>query len=187
MASLSSLRYEDRLDEVSNFNPWKERITWILKMNGFWDLVSRDVQVPSNLNLATEHWTKDMKVRCIILDGVRDHIIPHILGKDIKRQMWVTLTGLYQSTNENRKTVLQKKLNIFKMNKSEIVTSYLTRVQWAHHELTTIGETVHDSKLIKVALKECVKQWTTIVDGFLARQQLPDWSRLWDDFTQKKV
>jgi len=34
MASLSYLRYEDRVDRVSNFSPWKEKITMILKMNG---------------------------------------------------------------------------------------------------------------------------------------------------------
>lgn len=78
MASLNSLRYEDRLDGLSNFIPWKEQVTWILKMNDLWDLVSKDVQFPSDRVQATEHKTKDMKVSCIILDGARDQIIPHI-------------------------------------------------------------------------------------------------------------
>lgn len=34
MASFNSLRYEDRSDRVLNFNPWKKKITMVMKMNG---------------------------------------------------------------------------------------------------------------------------------------------------------
>ena len=50
-------------------------------------------------------------------------------NKDTTHKMWTTLTGLYWSTNENRKMVLQVKLNNICMNKYEIETSYLTRIQ----------------------------------------------------------
>lgn len=83
MASLSSLRYEHRLDGAANFSPSQERITMILTMNALWDIVRRDIQV-LDTNLAVEHKLKDMKASCIILDGVRDHIIPHILGKETR-------------------------------------------------------------------------------------------------------
>lgn len=55
----------------------------ILTMNALWDIVRRDIQV-LDTNLAVEHKLKDMKASCIILDGVRDHIIPHILGKETR-------------------------------------------------------------------------------------------------------
>lgn len=70
--------------------------------------------------------------------------------------------------------VLREKLNSIKMNRFDTVTSYLTRVQQACDELASIGETVHDSTLIKVALKGCVKHWSTFVDEIFACQQLPD-------------
>lgn len=123
----------------------------------------------------------------IILDGVRDHIIPHILGKDATCQMWVALIDLYQITSKNKKMVLQEKLNNIRMNRYEIVTSYLKTIQQAHDEILTIGEAVNDSKIVKVAPKGRAKHWTTFVDGILARQQLPDWNWLWDDFIQKEI
>jgi len=106
----------------------------------------------SDLNLAGEHGTKDMKVSYIILDGVRDHIIPHISRKDTGRQMWVDLTDIYQSTNENKKMVLWEKLNNVKMNKYETVTSYLMTVQQDRDELAGVKEIVNDSELVKVFL-----------------------------------
>lgn len=57
----------------------------ILKMNGLWDLISKDMQVLSDPNLATKHKVKAMKASCIILDGLRDHIIPRISREDIGR------------------------------------------------------------------------------------------------------
>lgn len=96
------------------------------------------------------------------------------------------LTGLYQGTNENRKTVLQETLNSIKMSRSEKVTSYLTRIQQACDEFATVGKFVHDSEIVKAALKGCMKKWSTFVAGILAHQ-LPDWSQLWDDFTQKEI
>lgn len=116
-------------------------------MNDLWDFVNIDIQFPLDPNLAVEHNLKDMKVRCIILDGVMNHIIPHISGKDIRCQLWVALIGFYQSTNENMKMVLREKLNIIRMNRSKTVTSYLMRIQHACDELATIGETMTNSEL----------------------------------------
>lgn len=67
----------------------------ILKMNDLWDLVNTNIQVPSNPNFTVKHNLKDMKSRCMILDGVRDHINPHITRKDIECQMWVALTSFH--------------------------------------------------------------------------------------------
>lgn len=51
--------------------------------------------------------------------------------------------------------VLREKLNNIKMSRYETLTSYLTRIQWAHDELAAVRETVNDSELVKVALKGC--------------------------------
>jgi len=34
----------------------------------------------------------------MILDGVKDHVIPHIAKKDTTREMWESLTTLYEGT-----------------------------------------------------------------------------------------
>ena len=43
----------------------------------------------------------DVKARLIILDGVRDALIPHLSGKNIAHEMWVSLQNLFQNKNEN--------------------------------------------------------------------------------------
>ena len=129
------LRMEDRLDGAWNFVPWKARIMLILEENELWDEVVHNTTTVSIVILPTTDATtlttfnkKDIKARRIILDVVKDHVIPHILSKTRAFQMWDALTGLFQSSNENRKMVLRKKLKIIRMVKGEDMLSYLTRI-----------------------------------------------------------
>lgn len=64
------------------------------------------IHIPINPAQTADHKLKDVKVGEIILDGVKDQVIAHIIGKDTQNKMWAALTGLYQSINENKKMVM---------------------------------------------------------------------------------
>ena len=49
-------------------------------------------------------------------------------------------------------------------------------------ELGAVGEVVANSKLLRTALNGVTKQWTVFVEGIVARENLPKWDCLWDDF-----
>ena len=111
----TGLRMEDRLDGAGNFVPWKARIVLILEENELCDEVVHNttavpIVVPPSTNAAalTTFNKKDIKARRIILDAVKDHVIPHISSKTREFQMWDALTSLFQSSNENRKMVLRE-------------------------------------------------------------------------------
>ena len=76
------------------------------------------IVIPPTTNAAAlTAFNKDIKASRIILYVVKDHVIPHILSKTRAFQMWDALTGLFQSSNENRKMVLREKLKSIKMAK----------------------------------------------------------------------
>ena len=119
---------EDRLDGVGNFVPWKAHILLVLEGNELWEEVVRNTIVNPLVILASTDAVafatfnkKDIKARRIILDVVKDHVIPHILGKGCAHEMWSALTDLFQSSNKNRKMVLREKLKSIKMVKGEVV------------------------------------------------------------------
>ena len=128
----TGLRIEDRLDGAGNFSPWKARIVLILQDGEIWHIVNNTytnlVIVPTDVVARTAFNIKDIKAKIILLDAIKDHIIPHISGKDHAHQMCTALTKLYQSSNENQKMVLREKLNSIRMNKGENMTTYLTRI-----------------------------------------------------------
>ena len=93
------LRVEDRSDGATNFSPWKATISLILEENELWDIVHSTtanlVVVPADAVDKVAFMKRDVKARSVILDGVKDHIIPHISAKTHAFQMWTSLTNLY--------------------------------------------------------------------------------------------
>ena len=131
----TGLGLEDRLDGAGSFVPWKARLVLIWEENELWDEVvnnttTNPIVVPASTDsqVLTTFNKKDVKDRMIILDVVKDHVIPHISNKTLLYQMWDALTSLFQSSNGNRKMVLREKLNSIKMDKAKGVISYLTRI-----------------------------------------------------------
>ena len=127
MASIG-LRVEDRLDGGGNWTPWRARIVLLLKEYELWEIVETVAVVPTDPISLAEFKKKNIKAKRIILDSVKDHIIPHVVGRDFTYQMWESLSNLYQSLNQNRKMVFREKLRNTKMARGESVTTYLTRV-----------------------------------------------------------
>ena len=110
----TGLRVEDRLDGAQNFSPWKARIVLILQENELWNIVdsttTNPMTVPTDAAAKIVFDKKDIKAKRILLDAIKDHVIPHISGKSHAHLMWTALNNLYQSSNENRKMVLREKL-----------------------------------------------------------------------------
>ena len=81
----------------------------MLRENELWDEVvnnttTHPIVIPSataNIVATTASKKKDIKSMRIILDVVKDHVIPHISAKDHAHEMWLALTDLFESTNEN--------------------------------------------------------------------------------------
>jgi hypothetical protein len=133
------------------------------------------------------HEVKEAKTQRIILDGVKDHLIPHLAEKKTAKEMWDALKSLYEAKNENRKMALWDKLHSDRMAKGESVATYLTQVAQVKDELAVVGEVIPDLELVRIALKGFTKEWKVFVKCVVGREKLPNWSRLWDDFTQEEI
>ena len=122
-----------------------------------------------------------------VLDGAKDHIVPYLFGKKTALEMWKDLEGLYQIKNENRKMVLQEWMGSTRMAKGEGVVPYLTRLAQIRDEFGVVGSKNEDEDLVRIALNGFSKPWYTFVKGVVAREKLPNWQRLWDDFVREET
>jgi hypothetical protein len=93
------LRLEDSLEGVSNFNPWRELIGLLLEEQGLWEFAEGKTILLVDPTQQPAHLRRDVKARRIIIDRVKDHIIPHLFGKKTTKDMWEALVKLYQSDN----------------------------------------------------------------------------------------
>ena len=74
----------------------------LLEDNGLKDFIDQEVPKPATSN-ATElaEWKKCVaRARRILLEGVRDHIVSSLHGKETPFSMWKTLKDLYQNSND---------------------------------------------------------------------------------------
>jgi hypothetical protein len=98
----SNIRFEYRLEGVSNYLQWKVIISSVLKENKLWSFANTIVPIPSSDPIALDfHEVREAKTQRIILDGVKEHLIPHLAEKNTTNEMWVALKGLYEAKNEN--------------------------------------------------------------------------------------
>ena len=91
----AGLRVEDKLDGASNLCPWRERISLVLEENGLLEITKAKVAAPANPIQLAAHTKKNFKARRILVDGVKDHIIPHFSSKKTAKDMWEALVKLY--------------------------------------------------------------------------------------------
>jgi hypothetical protein len=134
-----------------------------------------------------QHSKKDAKAKRIILEEVKDHIIPHLVGKKTSKEMWTAIIGLYQGTSEARKLVLRGKLRNIKMAKTESMVSHLTKFTQVKDELAKVGETVPDKDMVNFALLGFPKSCENFIDAVGGKEKLPDWERLWSDRMQEEI
>ena len=139
-------------------------MTIALKENRLWIIVSTMVN-PHDIDLVAldMHEVKDAKDQRSILDGIRDHLTPHVAKKKIAYNMWTTFKGLYEANNENQIMALKEKLQGTKMAKGESVASFLTWVAQIKDELAVVGEVISDFELVRIALKGFTKEWEDFV------------------------
>ena len=100
--AFNSLRLEYALNGSSNYIAWKDRMEVVLENNNLKDFIDQEVpKVVAANDQELEEWNKCVaRVRRILMEGVRDHIVSSLHGQDTPYSMWKTLKDLYQNSSD---------------------------------------------------------------------------------------
>ena len=151
------------MEGSSNYIAWKDRMEAILEENGLKEFIDQETTKPASTNAqGLAEWQKCVvKARWIILEGVRDHIVSSLHGKDTPFSMWKTLKDLYQNSSNQRKLALKDKLQRIKMEKGNIISTYLNKLTTCRDELGSVGITTADDDMVSLALLGLPKSWNS--------------------------
>ena len=123
-----STKLDDKLEGVENFITWKYRIMLILEENDLEGFIKEEVAEPEEAE-AKSKYKKDMiKVKRIIVDSIKDNLIPQVSTRKTPKEMFDALSGLFERRNINRKMTLRNQVKSVKIQKLETMQSYFTRV-----------------------------------------------------------
>ena len=81
------MKVEDRLDGTTNFIFWKPRVLLILEEHDLLKFVNEKFPEPK-VEESKSQWRKgDAKARRILVDSLKDHLVPQISEKTTARKM----------------------------------------------------------------------------------------------------
>ena len=97
------LRDQDRLEGLSNFSVWKPRILIVLEASNLRDHAQQTLPTRTYADLLQKHREAVGHAKRLIMDSIKDHIVPHIAEKNTTNEMWKALTYLYEGKSVQRK------------------------------------------------------------------------------------
>ena len=87
---------QDRLDGLSKFSVWKARILIVLEAYNLRDHAEQTLATPTDPDLLRKHKEAAGHAKRLIMDGIKDHIVPHLAEKKTTNDMWKAFTSLYE-------------------------------------------------------------------------------------------
>jgi hypothetical protein len=128
----------------------------------------------------------EVKAKRILIDSIKDHLIPNVSELKTPKEMFDSLTRLYERKNTSRKLTLRHQLINITMNKSETVSNYFMRISQIKDQLAAIGDSIDDVELVTITLNGFPSSWDPFVQGICARRKFPKFDKLWSDCTQEE-
>jgi len=179
------------LEGSSNYVAWKDHmeVVVVLEDNVLKEFIDNDIPKPTTSNARDlSEWNKCVaKARRIILEGVRDHIISNLHGKETSYSMWKTMKNVFQNSSDHKKLTLKDKLRNIKMQRNETIPEYLSMFVQCHDELCQVGVTIAKDDLVSLAFIGLAKSWHNYQDSMKKREKLPNWEGLWSNLVHEKI
>ena len=76
-----STKLEDKLEGIENYQAWKYRIGLILKENDLDKYIEKEVAEPDEAEAKEKHKNDLIRAQRIIVDSIKDHLIPQVSSK----------------------------------------------------------------------------------------------------------
>ena len=93
-----STKLEDKLEGIENFLAWKYRIGLILKENVLEKYIKVEVLETKEDEAKEKHEQDLIKEMRIIVDSIKDHLIPQVSSKKTPKKMYDALSRIYEGT-----------------------------------------------------------------------------------------
>ena len=143
-----STKLDEKLEDANNFRAWKYRVMLILEEHDREGFIEADISKPEGDEAKAKHKESLIKAKRIIADSIKDHLIPHVSSLRTPKEMFDALSCLYEGKNINRKMTLRTQLKNVKMQDSESIQSYFTRVSQLKEQSEAIGDSVEEAELV---------------------------------------
>jgi putative lipoic acid-binding regulatory protein len=191
-----SMKLENKLEGASNFRAWKTRIDLILAKNKVLDIVKGKImepqfeegkeKEPQNVAIMEKFKGSDTNAINIIVDSIKDHLIPYISHLDSSKKMYNALANLFSVKSIRQVMSLKNELRDMKMNDDDNITSYLVRISQLRDQLQAIEEIISEKELVNIVLNGLPKTWDAFAARMNTRKEYPTFEEIWTCCAQEE-
>ena len=93
-----------------------------------------------------------VKAKIIIVDSIKNHLIPHVSSFKTLKQVYDALTKMFEGKNINQKITLRNQLKNVEIQNSENIQSYFTRVSQIKEQLEADEENIEEGEIVMTTL-----------------------------------
>ena len=129
---------EDKLGGVDDFRAWKYKISLILEDNDLDQYINGEFPDLEGDEAKATHKKNLVKAKRIIADSIKDHLIPHVSSFKTPKEVFDSLTNMFEEKNINQKMTLRNQLKNVKIQNFETIQSYFTRVAQVKEQLEAV-------------------------------------------------
>jgi hypothetical protein len=159
----ASRKLVEKLEGIDKFHAWKYRIGLILVENDLSIFIKEEVEEPEDVIEKGKHHKDSIMVQRIIVDSIKDHLIPYVSSKKTPKNIFYALIKLYEGKNINRKMNLKTQLKNTKMQKGEMIQEYFSRISEIKEQLKAIGDTIDEDKFVITTLNGLARPWDAFI------------------------
>ena len=94
-------KIDEKIELDDKFREWKYRILLILKENELDSYISGEVPVLEGYEAKAIHKRKLFMAKRIIVDSIKDHLIPQVSSLKTPKDMFDSITMLFEGKNIN--------------------------------------------------------------------------------------
>ncbi len=97
-----SMRIEERLDGVSNFNSWKAILLFIMEDSDLESHLQNDPPEAGDEENKAKYKKEELRAKRIIIYSMKDHLVTHISRMGSTKKMFDALVELYEINNTKK-------------------------------------------------------------------------------------
>ena len=148
-------KLDESLEGDDNFRAWKYRILLVLEENELDTYISGQVLVPQGDKAKALHKDELVQAKRIIADSIKDHLIPQVSSLKTPKEMFDSLTNIFEGKNINQKMTLRNQLKNVKIQNVE--------------QLEMVEEEVENAEVVITSLNGLLGSWDSFIQGMCAR------------------
>ena len=94
-------------------------------MNRVKNFALKVIAIPVDPNDNNKYEEAMARAKSIILNRVKDHVVPHIVEKETTFEMWGAPKKLYQHTSVQRRMLLENQMRLYQIKKGQSIDTFL--------------------------------------------------------------